>query len=70
MFIPANLHIIIMAVLVAAPYYFFNRYLLQKIRPKQSGKRMVGYFLLVLVTALFYAGASVILMVWYAKYRH
>ena len=70
MFIPANLHIILMAVLVAAPYYFFNRYLIQKIRPTQNGKRLIVYFLSVLITALLYGSASVILMVWYAKYQH
>ena len=70
MFIPANFHIILMAVLVAAPYYFFNRYLIQKIRPNKNGKRLIVYFLSVLITALLYGSASVILMVWYAKYQH
>jgi hypothetical protein len=69
-FIPANLHIIVMAVLMACPYYFFNRYLAQRIKPKKSGKRLMLYFILVLITASMYSIASVILMVWYAKYRY
>ena len=64
------LNIVFMTGLVAAPFYFFNRYLIQKIKPKQSSKRLIVYFLTVLITALLYAGASVILMIWYAKYRH
>ncbi len=52
MFIIAHLDIIFMVFLVAAPFYFFNRCLVQKIRPTQSGKRLVVYFLSVLITAL------------------
>jgi hypothetical protein len=67
MFIIPNLHIISIAVLVAAPFYFFNRYLVQKIRPEESGKKLTGYFVTVIITALIYSIIGVILMVWIAK---
>jgi hypothetical protein len=67
MFIIAHLDIIGMAVLMAFPFYFFNRYLVQKIRPGESGKRMIGYFITVMITALFYSVIGVILMIWVRK---
>lgn len=63
-FIIANLDIIIMSVLVAAPFYFFNRYLLKKFRPSESGKRLTVYFVSVLILALLYSIISVLIMVW------
>jgi len=64
MFIPANLDIIAIALLVATPFYFFNRYLLKKIRPSETGKRLLLYFISVLILALLYSIASVLIMVW------
>ena len=63
-FILANFDIITMAILVAVPFYFLNRYLLKKIRPSETGKRLVLYFTSVLVLALIYSIASVLLMAW------
>lgn len=67
MFIIAHLDIIAVSVLMAVPFYFFNRYLLQKIRPGESGKRMIGYFVTVVITAFIYSIIGVILMVWVGK---
>jgi hypothetical protein len=64
MFILANLDIIAIALLVAAPFYFFNRYLLKKIKPSETGKRLALYFISVLILALLYSIVSVLLMTW------
>ncbi len=64
MFIPANLDIIAMALLVAAPFYFFNRYLVKKIRPSDTGKRLALYFITVLTLALLYSIVSLLVIVW------
>jgi hypothetical protein len=64
MFILANLEVIAMALMVAAPFYFLNRYLLKKIRPSESGKRLTLYFTSVLTLALLYSIISVLIMVW------
>lgn len=66
MFILAHFNIIVVAVLMAIPFYFFNRYLLQKIKPGESGKNALKYFLVVLITALFYAIIAVVSMSWIA----
>jgi hypothetical protein len=68
MFILANPDIIAMALLVAAPFYFFNRYLVKKIKPSESGKRLVLYFINVVILALLYSIIGVLIMVW-LKYR-
>jgi hypothetical protein len=67
MFILANLDIIIMALLVATPFYFFNRYLIKMIRPSETGKRLLFYFISVLVLAFLYSIASV--FIW-LKFKH
>jgi hypothetical protein len=67
MFILAHLDIVGIAVLMAFPFYFFNEYLVQKIKPADSGKKMIGYFVIVLITALIYSMIGVILMVWVGK---
>lgn len=63
-FILANLDIITFAILVAAPFYFFNRYLLKQIRPSETGKRLALYFTSVLILALLYSVISVLIMAW------
>jgi hypothetical protein len=68
-FIIANLDIIAMAILVAAPFYFLNRYLLKKIRPSETGKRLALYFISVLILALLYSIISVLIMTW-IKQKH
>jgi hypothetical protein len=68
MFIIANLDIIAMALLVAAPFYFFNRYLVKKIKPSESGKRLVLYFINVVILEMLYSIIGVLIMVW-LKYR-
>ena len=67
MLIPANLHIIFITVLVAFPFYFFNRYLIQKIQPKESGKKLLCYFAIVLITASLYSITAVFLMSWFSS---
>ena len=64
MFILANLDIVAMALLVAAPFYFFNRYLVKEVRPSETGKRMALYFIIVLTLALLYSIISILIMVW------
>lgn len=64
MFMLANLDVIALALIVAVPFYFLNRYLLKKIRPSETGKRLALYFISVLILALLYSIASVLIMVW------
>ena len=63
-FIIANFDIIVMALLVAAPFYFFNRHLVKKIKPSESGKKLALYFISVVILALLYSIISVLIMVW------
>lgn len=64
MFILAHFKLIVMAILLAVPYYYFNGYLVKKIRPKESGKRLISFFITVFVTALIYSALLVFWYVW------
>jgi len=59
------LNIVFTVGLVAAPYYFFNRYLIKKIRPYASGKRLALFFISVIITALLYSALGILLMAWF-----
>lgn len=64
MFILANLHIIGLAVVMAIPFYFFNKSLVSSIRPGESSKRAVLFMLVVVLTALIYSFAGVLVLIW------
>jgi hypothetical protein len=64
MFILAHLDIIAITVLMAFPFYFFNRYLVKKLKPGENIRNTVQYFLIVLITALIYSGAGAFAMSW------
>jgi len=63
MLIPANLHVIFISFLVAFPFYFFNRYLIQKLKPKENAKRLLCYFAVILIAASLYSVIAVFLMI-------
>ena len=64
MFILAHLDIITIAVLMAVPYYFFNRYLARKIKPGESGKGTLLYFIVALTTAVLYGCTGILVMIY------
>ena len=61
-FMLPNIDIVIISVLAAVPFYFWNRYLRQKIRPQESKLRTIIFFLIVLLTAMIYAISGVYLI--------
>jgi dolichol kinase len=67
MFILANLDIIVIALLAAAPFYFFNRYLVKTMRPSETRKRLALYFISVSILALLYSFSFVIIWI---KYKY
>ncbi len=64
MFIIANLHIISIAVIMAVPFYYFNKYLIRKFAPGQAVRTTFMYFIFVFVAALLYSAVGVIIMSW------
>ena len=54
-------------VLMTIPFYFFNKYLQKKIRPKESIKRLGAYFLIVILAAFVYITAGVFFIIKIAK---
>ena len=65
---PAYLGILIMAVVITVPFYFFNKFLLRRVQPGQSGKKLLLYFLIVAVSAFVYITAAVYLVVWMGQF--
>jgi uncharacterized membrane protein len=63
MFIPGIIPTLVILVLVALPYYFFNKYLVKKLRPRESAMRLMIFFTVVLITSLLYSMVAVIIMV-------
>lgn len=70
MFIIGHLDIIAIAVLMSVPFYFFNRYLLQKFKPAAAGKNVPKYLVVVFITALVYSAVGVLLLSWVSYLSH
>jgi hypothetical protein len=49
------------------PFYFFNKYLQKKIRPRESIKRLGAYFLIVILAIFVYITVGVFLIIKIAK---
>jgi hypothetical protein len=59
--------ILALTLLMALPFYFFNNFLQQKIRPRQNGKKLLLYFAVVLATSFIYITVFVFAVVQIAK---
>ena len=54
-------------VLMTIPFYFFNKYLQKKIRPRERIKRLGAYFLIVILAVFVYITVGVFLIIKIAK---
>jgi predicted PurR-regulated permease PerM len=64
---PAYLGILIIAVVITVPFYFFNKFLQRRIKPKESGSKLLLYFAIVVLSIFIYITACIYLAVWVAK---
>jgi hypothetical protein len=53
--------------LMTFPFYFFNQYLIKKIKPRESGYKLLIYFTVVIATAFTYMAAGAYLIITVAK---
>jgi len=62
--LPYPLGQLIIPGLMALPFYFFNRYLVQKMKPRESDRKLLLYFITVVLCAFVYISIGVFLIVW------
>jgi hypothetical protein len=62
------LGILIPAVLLTVPFYFFNKYLQHKIKPRENGKRLFLYFVVVIASIFIYITIGIYLIVVVTKF--
>ena len=62
------LNLLLIPGLMAVPYYFFNRYLLRKLRPRESSRNLLVYFLVTILAAFVYISIGVFLIIRVAVY--
>jgi hypothetical protein len=53
--------------LMVLPYYYINKYIQKKLQPRQSGKKLLLYFLVSILFTFAYMSAGIYLVVWVAK---
>ncbi|HMI78386.1 MAG TPA: hypothetical protein VK484_06305 [Ferruginibacter sp.] len=58
------LQLLIIPGLMAIPFYFFNKYLIKKIKPRESGKNLLLYFIVMSAAAFAYITIGVFLIIW------
>ncbi len=54
--------------IIALPFYFFNKYLQKKIKPRSSGKKLLLFFGITILSAFAYMYIVVYLMIWAVKF--
>ena len=62
------LNLLLIPGLMAVPYYFYNRYLLRKLRPRESSRNLLVYFLVTILAAFVYISIGVFLIIRVAVY--
>lgn len=62
-----QLPIFIIAGLMTLPFYFFNRFLMRKIKPRENGKNLLLYFTTIVVSAFVYITAGIYIVINAAK---
>ena len=65
--IPYSLAIIGIPGLMTIPFYYFNKYLQQKINPRESGLKLLQYFVILIVSLFIYVSMGVLLIIEVAK---
>ncbi len=65
--VPYLLFIVGIPGIMTIPFYFFNKYLIKKIKPRESGTKLLAYFTAVVVTAFAYLGLATYLIITVAK---
>jgi hypothetical protein len=61
------LHILIIAAIMTIPFYFFNKFLVKRIKPREKGANLLLYFVTVVVSIFIYISAVIFVVIWIAK---
>jgi uncharacterized membrane-anchored protein len=64
---PAYLGILLTAAVITVPFYFFNKFLQRRIKQKESGRNLLLYFVIVVLSVFIYITACICMAVWVAK---
>jgi len=49
--------------MLTVPFYFFNQYLIRKTKPRESGKNLLIYFLLMAISSCLYIAGIMFLII-------
>lgn len=64
LFIIQNLlGLLIIPGLMVVPFYFFNKYLVRKIDPRESGKKLLLYFVVTVLSVFIYVSIGIFLII-------
>lgn len=63
----SQLNIFIIAALLTVPFYFINKILMRKLKPRESGKNLLLYFVTMVVSVFVYLTVGVYLIITVAK---
>lgn len=59
--------ILLLAVILTLPFYFFNRFLMRKLRPRESGKNLLVYFATIVLSVFVYITACIFVVITVAR---
>ncbi len=65
--IPYTLALIGIPGLMVVPYYYLNRYLLNKLQPRRNARQLLLFFFVAILFTFIYMSVGIWLVVWVAK---
>jgi hypothetical protein len=54
--------------LMTIPYYYFNKFLLKKINPRESGVKLLLFFIITILAVFIYMTVGIYAIIWVAKF--
>jgi hypothetical protein len=54
--------------LMAIPYYYFNKFLLKKINPRENGIKLLLFFIITILAVFLYMTVGIYAIIWVAKF--
>ena len=65
--VPYLLALIGISGLMTIPYYYFNKFLLKKINPRESGLKLLLFFIISIFAVFVYITVGIYAVIWVAK---
>ena len=61
--VPYMFAVVGIPLLMAIPFYFFNRFLVRKMRPRENGRNLLMYFTVTVISVFLYISLGIFMII-------